>query len=112
MMSGRPKYYPSKDKTHTPMTHKLEEKGYDVFDVSNLPAGFDVVVCGIKNVPQNAGPIYCCVKVEIKVPGKKLNENEKEYWANQKHGLGKAGVVAESWEDVDDWFGGYRNIIR
>jgi len=109
MYKHRPHRKTSKDANQNEITSDLKKLGFDVDDVSSLRGLYDIVVSGVKrvNFSFNNTPLPidedCSVRVEIKMPGKKLSEAEEDYHAAQKH-TGSI-IVAYNTEDILRWFG-------
>ena len=105
---SRPHYGTKPDANQNEIIEELRARGYDVDIVSSLPGLYDLVVSGDKymGVEGLDRDVYlpCSVRVEVKMPGKKLNETEKEYHAAQRHP--NTLIIAESAEDILRWFGG------
>ena len=107
---GRPNYA-RPDKNAREIIEELRSLGFDV-DVMPLPNNYDLLVSGEKKFSVRAisehGPgvdfwTPVAVRVEVKQPGQKLNENEEDYWDKQNH-KGNL-IIAETVEDILAWFG-------
>lgn len=98
---GRPNYA-RPDKNAIGIIRELRKLGFDV-DVMPMPNNYDLVVSGKKYDEYIPFGCICAVRVEVKQPGQKLNENEEAYWDKQNH-KGNL-IIAESVSDVLRWFG-------
>lgn len=88
-----------KDTNQTEIVDQLRQFGFDVDIVHQLKKLYDIVVSGYNRYYD----CTCAVRVEIKMPGEKLSEDEAEYWKKQAH-TGNL-IIAERVEDVLTWFG-------
>ena len=108
MMVERPTFT-KPDGNQAQIVKELRDLGFVVDIICNLPGLYDIVVSGRLNVRGCPGPIPCAVRVEIKMPGKKLNDNEEKYHAND---LSPGNLLtADNTQDIVDWFG-YRGNNR
>lgn len=93
------------DGNQAEIVKELRDKGYTVDIICNLPGLYDLVVTGHYWL---RGYKICIpavsVRVEVKMPGKKLNKNEQKYHDNDKHEENL--IVAYCAQDVIDWFEG------
>lgn len=87
------------DANQAAIVAELRGLGFDVDLVHRLKNLYDLVVTGIPAWADR--PV--AVRVEVKMPGKKLNENEAKYWSEQRHGGNL--IIATSAGDVLEWFG-------
>lgn len=85
------------DANHATIRDELRGLGFDVDDVYFIPGLYDMLVSGQDETGRETG-----VRVEVKQPGKKLTDDEREYWQRQRH---RNLIVAYTTEDVLRWFG-------
>lgn len=98
---ARPRY-PKTDKNQMYIVAQLEAFGFTVVDVSRLPVpALDLFVGGWSAKTRS----YAWVQVEVKTENGTLNENEEQYFAENKD---LPIIVARQVEDVLDWFGRIR----
>ena len=100
------------DANQAEIVEDLRRLGFDVDIICNLPGLYDLVVSGKLLMPDLGGALYAgsgdwemeaSVRVEVKQPGQKLNDNEIEYWGKQRN-KGSL-IIAECTEDILRWFG-------
>jgi hypothetical protein len=72
--------------------NQLRDLGYSVDIICDLPGLYDLVVCKGNY----------CLRVELKAPGGKLTESEKQYQENLIHP--RTYLVAYCTADVLQWF--------
>ena len=87
------------DANQAAIVAELRGLGFDVDLVHRLKNLYDLIVTGVPTWADH--PV--AVRVEVKMPGKKLNDNEAKYWSEQRHGGNL--IIATCAEDVVAWFG-------
>lgn len=92
-------YAAKRDANQPEIVADLRELGFDVDIVHRLKKLYDLVVTGY-NRRHNC---VCALRVEVKMPGEELTEDEMKYWNKQEHW--EALIIAESADDVLKWFG-------
>ena len=80
------------DKNQKQIVEELRALGFDVDIICNLPGLYDIIVCSGNR----------CVRVEVKMPGKSLSDNEYKYYKDQKHP--GSYLIAYCTHDVQEWF--------
>jgi hypothetical protein len=89
----RPKHT-KPDRNQGEIVSELERLGYSCDIICDLPGLFDILVCKGDR----------CLRVEVKAPGGKLTQSEKDYQSRLKHP--ETYLVAHSTADILRWFCG------